>query len=680
MGYVQSGNTVSLTARLTQKGRELMLSGNTQLMVKYFGIGDGDANYRTNQLSSPGHIPDVTGDYSGCTLSLADGVGLKSPMEYSGVTKVISSPTATKTTNHTLKFGFGTPDNMTWSANTFTCDVNLHSLMNTEYSYLEEWYSLTNDNAVLGLQPPHSPQDLPGGLNNPIEFSGRTNGVDEVLKGLPYANFYDFIFVDEENIAANGTSTNKMVFDDIEFGFESALDKSFYELITNIFLKDETYSSNYEYQYTDYIRKAKETTLHPLNISTNKGIDTEETRSSITTDQVDFSPMVLSFSSLADESVPSTATKFISVDRFMGAGSGGLMVNAREFGYYVEGYKVLGTQTNPIPVGGFYPSRFVEDYYGDMMTDSNSFESFVTPAVRVKKYLSKGTPKNYALGFNNHKNDPNQYIEDLFVFDGFSSTSYNVTKDYVTYGSDFLGSTSILDMGKLIIDPFNRSGGNSNSVRGMYNSSTKPSDEQREQMTAFDHIITCGRLLRVNADPYSAYTVSNGAIIDNPSFGVIGNGGVKIGGVNNKNFVGYNDGTYKKWHGFQFEKGVRSAIQFTDYQKTQASLTNIWSQSSDAAGGYGLTLISYERFLLDRFFKSMESLWYNKDGSPKVKSDKFVYNSTTKEYKMKVNLVARSKNVTSGLNQPLTANVSLVFKHKLLSDDSSTKSPIIDRK
>ena len=45
MGYVQSGNTVSLKARLTQKGRELMLSGNTQLMVKYFGIGDGDVNY-----------------------------------------------------------------------------------------------------------------------------------------------------------------------------------------------------------------------------------------------------------------------------------------------------------------------------------------------------------------------------------------------------------------------------------------------------------------------------------------------------------------------------------------------------------------------------------------------------------------------------------------------------------
>ena len=76
MGYVQSASTVTLRARLTQLGREELLSGTTQITVKYFALGDGDANYRTPLILSPGKVPDVTGDYSGCTLSLADGVGL----------------------------------------------------------------------------------------------------------------------------------------------------------------------------------------------------------------------------------------------------------------------------------------------------------------------------------------------------------------------------------------------------------------------------------------------------------------------------------------------------------------------------------------------------------------------------------------------------------------------------
>ena len=140
MGYVQSASTVTLRARLTQKGREELLSGTTQLTVKYFALGDGDANYRTTSVLSTGKVPDVTGDYSGCTLSLADGVGLHHPISLTGGTNpsTVKLPATTATTT-SLLFGCGSPSDLQFSANTLTCDLYVNRLMNAENKISYDW-------------------------------------------------------------------------------------------------------------------------------------------------------------------------------------------------------------------------------------------------------------------------------------------------------------------------------------------------------------------------------------------------------------------------------------------------------------------------------------------------------------------------------------------------------------
>ncbi len=88
MGFVSSGNSITVKAYLTQKGRELYYLGDDEdIITKYFSLGDSDANYyiaatpnittdEANTLKT-GFVPDLTGDYLGCIKSLSNGVNLK---------------------------------------------------------------------------------------------------------------------------------------------------------------------------------------------------------------------------------------------------------------------------------------------------------------------------------------------------------------------------------------------------------------------------------------------------------------------------------------------------------------------------------------------------------------------------------------------------------------------------
>lgn len=77
MGFISSASTISLDAHLTQKGRERMLLGLNQQIVK-FTLGDSDTNYLIDYPLVPGTVPDVTGDHSDCIISVSEGVNIKS--------------------------------------------------------------------------------------------------------------------------------------------------------------------------------------------------------------------------------------------------------------------------------------------------------------------------------------------------------------------------------------------------------------------------------------------------------------------------------------------------------------------------------------------------------------------------------------------------------------------------
>jgi len=83
MGFIASGNTLELTAYLTQRGRDLLLNGSEEDIVgKYFALGDSDSNYTVELRNGEGFVPDLTGDDTDCILSLANNVGIKHPIPY----------------------------------------------------------------------------------------------------------------------------------------------------------------------------------------------------------------------------------------------------------------------------------------------------------------------------------------------------------------------------------------------------------------------------------------------------------------------------------------------------------------------------------------------------------------------------------------------------------------------
>lgn len=84
MGYIPDSTTRTLTAYLTQKGREYLVAGDKDGMtIKYFALGDPDADYLVasqpgqttpfNMLKS-GFIPDLSGKNDGAIHSIAGGI------------------------------------------------------------------------------------------------------------------------------------------------------------------------------------------------------------------------------------------------------------------------------------------------------------------------------------------------------------------------------------------------------------------------------------------------------------------------------------------------------------------------------------------------------------------------------------------------------------------------------
>ncbi len=78
MSFVASASTITLTAYLTNKGRNFLISGvKSDIEATQFILGDSDMNYNLTLLLTSGNVPDLTGDGVNCVKSVSDDVDIK---------------------------------------------------------------------------------------------------------------------------------------------------------------------------------------------------------------------------------------------------------------------------------------------------------------------------------------------------------------------------------------------------------------------------------------------------------------------------------------------------------------------------------------------------------------------------------------------------------------------------
>jgi hypothetical protein len=82
MGFINSANTVTIRARLTNLGREKLLTSNNTIF-SHFELGDSDANYNTSEKLTTGRIPSDSGNLGANSLTndnIYDNVGINSKL------------------------------------------------------------------------------------------------------------------------------------------------------------------------------------------------------------------------------------------------------------------------------------------------------------------------------------------------------------------------------------------------------------------------------------------------------------------------------------------------------------------------------------------------------------------------------------------------------------------------
>lgn len=78
MSFITSASTITLSAYLTNKGRNFLVSGvKKDIEIAYFILGDSDTNYNltsqtTEILLTSGNVPNLSGDNTDCVRSVSD--------------------------------------------------------------------------------------------------------------------------------------------------------------------------------------------------------------------------------------------------------------------------------------------------------------------------------------------------------------------------------------------------------------------------------------------------------------------------------------------------------------------------------------------------------------------------------------------------------------------------------
>lgn len=322
MGFISSSSTVTLTAYLTQKGRELLLTGNeADITTAYFAFGDSDTNYKVISALTSGYVIDLSGDDTGNIKSLADGVGIKHFVIQSGKTD-------NKKEIRFQKLDTGG----TWT-NRLRCIVHLDRM--ARYFMFK---SISNTS-----------------INN--------SGIDSNQLS-PFADFYNKISVFDVNPIDNTDigSTDKEIY------FELQSDPKFFKKISNAWLELQSTSTttvgttsvpvtNVSNQSSDSLStSARINTSATLpttptvvgtitNTQTNQILQTVS--QTTTTSKIILntnglksngvnSPLMFAFSSLLDN----------NGNRLGGAGRAGVIMYGRELGYNVKTPLAVNSTTN----------------------------------------------------------------------------------------------------------------------------------------------------------------------------------------------------------------------------------------------------------------------------------------------------------------------------------------------
>ena len=82
MGFIDTATTVTIRARLTNLGREILLTSNNTVF-SYFILGDSDANYNTSEKLNTGRVPTNSGNLGANNLTndnIFENVGINSKL------------------------------------------------------------------------------------------------------------------------------------------------------------------------------------------------------------------------------------------------------------------------------------------------------------------------------------------------------------------------------------------------------------------------------------------------------------------------------------------------------------------------------------------------------------------------------------------------------------------------
>jgi hypothetical protein len=170
MGFQNTANTITLTAKLTPSGRQKIVT-NTNTLITKFAVGDSDANYNIVPKLTSGNIPSNSGNLSsnGSSSSTFNGVMIKSFLNVDASQNVYKS----------IESGSQTLSQSTTAIGTTTITGMTHIVTNRE-SYSDQYANLFHS---FGL-----PLDAAGKTN----FTGTTNGAggysDTALSGLGNEN------------------------------------------------------------------------------------------------------------------------------------------------------------------------------------------------------------------------------------------------------------------------------------------------------------------------------------------------------------------------------------------------------------------------------------------------------------------------------------------------------------
>jgi len=109
MGFINTATTITIRARLTNYGREKLLT-STNNIFSHFILGDSDANYNTSEKLSTGTVPSNSGDLgsgSSTNDNIASNVGIGSKLfvTVAPTTKKLVEPNSSKISMTTTEIG-----------------------------------------------------------------------------------------------------------------------------------------------------------------------------------------------------------------------------------------------------------------------------------------------------------------------------------------------------------------------------------------------------------------------------------------------------------------------------------------------------------------------------------------------------------------------------------------------